>query len=449
MANRRFTLFSISFIVFNTFVLLLPGARIFPGSPVTFLEQAPYFFLLPLNAVGLFYLLRKQSEAELFTFKNILLLLIFSRLLLFLGKLMTSSITVDWDIERFFLLGSELSGGHFPLAEYPPFAVFYFAFLNILSWNRLEIFRFVFPWMNLLFEIGSLYFLIKIAKEFGNETIGKLLSVFYIINPFLSIFWLSKFDIMPVFFLLASVYFLIRNRTATVALFLYTAILAKLFPAALIPAVLFFYLFNRKRKSLLVFLTVIFGISGLTCLLIFLLNKDALSYFVSFQGNRSIQAESIFFLPLNIFGSHVALSSGAPWDEILSSAFGNKKVLVIQGFLSLFTFSLFLISRKFYLRKALFGGILTLVVFLLFNKVFSPQFFLFLFFSYLVLIGITKLNIRQLTVILTFIEIASAANFFVWPLFAFSWLGWSFVFFICNIILYFYFLRQGLKEEAQ
>ncbi len=171
---------------------------------------------------------------------------------------------------------------------YPPIAQFLFwlcAELSSSVYKDVVLLKF----FNFLAEIGSIILLVKILKHFNRPAKDVLI---YALNPLiiLELTGNAHFEAVMISFLLASIYFMTKQRVAPAAVFLALSIAVKLVPIIFLPAMLPVL----GKKEALKFYLITLGV----CVLLFLplLDMKLLSgfqnslgyYFSRFEFNASI-----------------------------------------------------------------------------------------------------------------------------------------------------------------
>ncbi len=141
----------------------------------------------------------------------------------------------------------------------------------------------------LLAEIGSIIYLQKILKHFGSDSKNVLL---YALNPLIIVELVGNlhFEAFMICFLLMAIFYLLKERNRTSALFFCLSVISKLLPLMLLPLLL------RKlgwRKSLQYYVLV--GLGVLVSFLPFLslemlahLSESVNLYFQRFEFNASL-----------------------------------------------------------------------------------------------------------------------------------------------------------------
>lgn len=172
---------------------------------------------------------------------------------------------------------------------YPPFNQLIFATSSFLAGDNISLNVFFLRFFIFLFEIGTLFLLIALLKLFD---LSKDKVFIYAFNPLVIIELTQNlhFEGMTIFFVLASIYLLIKNKIAFAAVLYALAITTKLVPLLFLPL----FLFKIPLKKLVVF----YGVIGVSVLLFFTpfmgvnlietFGSSIRLYFKTFEFNASI-----------------------------------------------------------------------------------------------------------------------------------------------------------------
>lgn len=287
-----------------------------------------------------------------------------------------------------------LSGKFGHTIEYPVGAFLFFkliAFLQSLIRplfsSILQSYYFVFSFSIVISYLISYLVCLKLLKKTGVRFQLILLSYFvlffYLMNPFLA---MSTFDVIPATLVVLSVYYIVRDRVGLSAVFLALATAIKLYPIILMPA-LFFYVFFKKTRSikfLLTFFTSLFTIVLFTTIWLPLpVQLDSYLYHV----NRGIELQSLygnFFAILHkLFFNFTAVVT----YEYQTLQIYSENFAILSKFTFPILITILFIIYIIYLKKIakeqsdilLYKYTLILVfAFVLFNKVLSAQFLLWI-----------------------------------------------------------------------
>jgi hypothetical protein len=129
------------------------------------------------------------------------------------------------------------------------------------------------------------------------------------------------------------------------------------------------------------------------------------------QSGRAITPESLWYLPLRLFGlahvrTHISFAAGAPgWADVSATLLQATAVLVL----------VVLAGRAASVRAAVALAALAPAVFLLTNRIFSPQFVLVLIVSWALAAALLVRNRREQLAVGVAAAVAATGNAFVYP----------------------------------
>jgi len=278
--------------------------------------------------------------------------------------------------------------------EYPPLALIIFLVPGLLA-KLAGGYSIFFRFFMALFDIGCLILVRAMAGNiYGDDRVKifKISFIYLLLTGISFQFLYDRYDMAVAFLIIWSIYSIIIRGHWRVSYFvLWSAVLAKLFPIILFPIFLFSQTkHNRDIKKTVIdfaittsiFIIIAFGAS--------IWIGDWWVSVLSYHGSRGIQIESLYGsviliaklmgLPAMInhdFGAFNIASSFSPF----LTAFAP--FLTAAGILSAY----YLYRRTLTLKKAatmepknlLSAVTLTLLIFVVFNKVLSPQYLIWLF----------------------------------------------------------------------
>jgi hypothetical protein len=327
---------------------------------------------------------------------------------------------------------SQLSQGNLPyihfFVEYPPLAAFAIGYPEafIPGLDR-HIFQSIYFAKVSFFLL--IYFYIFNKQNLSRKTELLLLTFFLALISSTLVY--ARYDIFPsiafgigVLFLYK--YILDKSNTHFIVgtLLVGIAFSLKLFPAffMLFFAVILFKQYGYKRS---LYYILILTFVGLTSLVFVVLGLDNFKEFLSYQGNRDLQIESIYanlVYLLNLFGliplEHAVQNGAEELIDPLSKTLANSSVFILFGGYLVFTAFTFLKLKKEqnFGNIMILGSLITVLIFIIFNNVLSPQYLLWLVFLIPLLglfKGMTKIEFNKLLIAFSLVILCT---FVIYPL---------------------------------
>lgn len=204
--------------------------------------------------------------------------------------LMTLRDTTHFDVELYQKVGSDIANGVLPyrdrVLEYPPYAIPYFLIPNAFG---AEDYAKGFKLLALLTDgvIKALLLWVGWKEAKGLRALLPL-AVYCAGIPFLSYFFLQRYDLFPSFLSLAALLLFCAKKETLAGMLLVFGMGAKLYPALFIPPLFFFALREGRWKPFVAGLAL--GAAPLAALGAFLPWWDFLAY----HNERGLQGESFF-----------------------------------------------------------------------------------------------------------------------------------------------------------
>lgn len=176
--------------------------------------------------------------------------------------------------------------------EYPSFALFFFILPRLFTANY-EVYTVLFQVEVFLFDLLGLYLIYRITRGTGQAT-WKMLAVytaaFLAIGPIMA----QQYDIFPAIMVLLSLYCFWMGRHKASWVILAAATMTKIYPVAIAPIFLLYYLRNRQYRRIC-WVILVFAVSSLVIVTPFLAAApDGLSSFINYHAERGIQLESTY-----------------------------------------------------------------------------------------------------------------------------------------------------------
>ena len=326
--------------------------------------------------------------------------------------------------------GNALLDGDYPSSEYPPGAVLLFALATLLGDGEARVSH---AFLMVPFQLLTVVAIWALRTQWS-----AWFAAVVALWPLNAFFWEFKFDSAPTALLVVGLALAWRERWAVAGMALGLGAAVKWSPALTAAALTIWLVASGRRRDawkLLGAATAVFA--AINAPFLVWSARDVLDAYVE-QGQRGITGESLFFIPLTLVG-HAQLTGGIE-DPAAVPGWANGAAITVQALAVLLAF---VVAAN--VRRDLGAGVavaaMVPVVFLLTNRVFSPQ-FLVLFVAAWALAGSLLSTSRRDQLLLSVLVVATTlANVLVYPtavprwrtfsatmfLLAFSATAWVFV----------------------
>jgi hypothetical protein len=380
------------------------------------------------------------------TLSQLLVLTGLVRLLAYAARLLAAQAASDPDTLLFYTYGRATLDLGTPLVEYPSGALLPWALLALPESS--ELFTLLFPLFNLLCELAIVWGLYTIAAQLRNPS-GWLFALFYAVSPLLLPFWQGKYDPLPAALLVTGLACLTTKRVVWVGVLLGLGGAVKWVPWLALPFVAW-YVLRRESDLKLALLQTIrlfvgFGAAVTAVSLPFaLIDLDTFLAPYRLQTNRPIIGESIWFLPAVWLDPSLIDNLPAPWSGVRNPPFGRELTVGVQ-LAMLLALGIWQLFSRPNLYRTVTLALLAPLVFLLLNRVFSPQYVLII--SVCVLSAAASLSLRRPMLLLGLLGVVQVSNLLIWPNTMPYWLIASLILFSCGLALVVWLLSAAQRYE--
>ena len=313
--------------------------------------------------------------------------------------------TADVDSETVYRLqGNALLDGDYPRSEYPTGAVLLFALEALLGGGETRVANAL-----LMLPFG----LLAVAAIWALRTRWSAwLAVVVALWPANAYYWEFKFDLVPAALLAAGLVLAWRERWALSGLALGLGTAVKWSPALAFATLAVTLLASGRRRALGVHALAFALVVVLVHLPFLVWSPGDVAAAYTRQGGRGITAESLWYLllrPLDLahVRGHLSFSAGAPdWANVGAG--------LLQVLLLLLVLAAAVRVRRDQ-RAAVALAALAPVLFLLTNRIFSPQFLVPLLTAWAIAGALLVTTEREQLLLGLTMAAAAAANAFVYP----------------------------------
>ena len=306
-----------------------------------------------------------------------------------------SSVVFRWQ-------GNMLRAGDYPRSEYPLGAVLLFWFEAVLGGGST---RFANALVMAPFHAAAVACIWLTRLPYA-----PWLAAVVGLWPLNSFYWQYKFDLAPAALLALGLLLALRGRWAWAAAALAIGTLVKWTPLLAAMALTVWLLRNGRTRTATVHAGVFAAVVVLAHVPLLLWDDDVLAAYER-QSGRAITPESIWYLPLRLFGlahvgRHISFTAGAPgWANVGATVLQAAAVLALVA----------LAARAASVRVAVALAALAPAVFLFTNRIFSPQFVLVLFISWAFAAALLVRDRREQLAVGVAAAVAATGNAFVYP----------------------------------
>ena len=343
----------------------------------------------------------------------------------------------DWDSRVIYPpQGEALLDGDYPRSEYPPGAVLLFALEVLLGGGEARVANAVVMVPFQLATVGAVWALRTQWSAWFAAVVG--------IWPLNAFFWEFRFDVVPTALLVVGLVLALRERWALAGVALGLGAAVKWTPA-LAAAALALWLVTHGAPRAAFRHALAFAGAMVAVHLPFLLWEpaDALHAYVE-QGGRGITGESLPYIPLHVLGR--ARAAERFWDPADVPAWADTAAVVAQGVLLVGAFAVVVrLART--LRVAVAFAALMPIVFLVPNRIFSPQFLVTSLAAWAVAGSLlARSRVDQLLFAATALA-ATLANVLVYPTQSLYWFRFSALLFVCAVLASAWVVVRGATDR--
>jgi Predicted integral membrane protein len=321
-------------------------------------------------------------------------LIFFSAVIIIAALIFTLSGHRGEAIRDYFFYGDALFNGVLPYEpyndmnwEYPPLAYLFLAIPRLFTSDP-EGYQVAFIAMVTIFTLIGLYIVRQFSLRY--EKNAKVAMSLYTLTVLMLIqFFFDRFDVIVAVFTLAAVYLYLEKRYTWAFLLLVVGLFIKLYPGFMLPVFLMPFLVNRDIKAVLKHAGT-FIIACVVLIIPFIIwSPDTFLTFVSYHSDRGIQLESIaasIILFLEMLGMTSVQTVNEFWSFGLS---GGLADIVAPLMMPLMVIMMGIFCIAYYIQcrntdederhaSVAWASFALIMVFVVFNKVFSAQYMLWI-----------------------------------------------------------------------
>lgn len=329
-----------------------------------------------------------------------LLLALLPTLALVVGALLTWPAVGRWqgDLAIYARYADQLMRGALPYRdfrpEYPPLALLPFVVPRVLMLGRplsADAYRWLFLIENAVFCWLTAWTVLASARQTKLATAGSTAALLTVLVAILSPLLSWRFDLFPALLTALALLALLRNQHAVGGIWLGLGVAAKLYPIVLGPLFGLQYLVLRRWRALGALIAGGALALALTVLPFWLLDRTGLLAFLTYHEQRGVQLESLAggvvclghmlgFTTVQIEFNYGAMHLASPWSKVILPWL-TPLLLLAYGTVLLVAYTRLRADLR---TQAPHGqalvqlSVAALLAFIVTNKVFSPQYVVWL-----------------------------------------------------------------------
>ncbi|BAZ53364.1 hypothetical protein NIES4103_60380 [Nostoc sp. NIES-4103] len=315
--------------------------------------------------------------------------------LIILGLLNYEKADGSHDLNIYYKSSRNLLAGILPYRdfkfEYPPFSLFAFVLPRILTLgllNNYHIYAFLFLLENVFFSTIILLLIFK-YNQLRHRPTNKISIVFYVLFVMIIARFVTwHYDIFPTLLTVLSLLAVISNRPTLAGISLGFGIAAKLYPVVLLPIFTAYYFAHKSYRAIL---NLWFGTLGaiiLSFIPFAIATGNQLFSFFTYHKERGLQIESLPAGIMTLISKWrlIDIKTKAAYGSINIVSHFDNLVLNLLPWLFIAIYALLVVNSVYCFREKYEESesvrittlvaytLLALLVFIITNKVFSPQY---------------------------------------------------------------------------
>lgn len=319
----------------------------------------------------------------------------------------------------------EIFSGTVPATEYPPLALVFIALPMVFADTPFG-YNVAFIAEMLILMVAGLYLSSKLATDLGRDAKQGML-LYTVLMILMLEFVLDRFDVIPAVMTLGALHLFLSGRRELAFLLLALGTLTKLYPALLFPVLIIFLWFNGERRDMLRGALVFIGTGAVAVAVCMATNPDLITGFMGYHGDRPLQIESVASSLVYLLsipgltdvwiqsatdpGSFLSDNLRGPLPDAVASMMMPVMVVAIIGVCVLYAWKR-RSSSDDGVRLAALAMLGCLMAFVVFNKVFSSQYLIWLIPSVLLVLLVSDERLsKRLNVSVLAMFVLTQVNF--------------------------------------
>lgn len=305
------------------------------------------------------------------------------------------------DVINFYNHAESMKAGLIPYKdfefEFPPFSLIFFLIPGLFT-SDLNTYAALFGVEVVVFTLLGLYYLLKICEKTKvNRVLVTVVLLVLVIIYFTDM--MKKFDVMPMAFTIASLYYFIQRRFGPAYALIMFAALIKIYPALILVVYIVINCLEHaeyRRRNVMqgVIAAVVVGLVAVVPLMMMSVPFSDIMSFVTFHTDRGFQVESVAgviiqalgllgLTSFSIVGAHYTWDVAGPLSDAILPYWNFVYISAIVA--TIILIAIYVVRSRdevecgWNARSLMAMAMLITLVFILTNKVFSTQYMIWIF----------------------------------------------------------------------
>jgi uncharacterized membrane protein len=271
-------------------------------------------------------------------------------------------------------------------AEYPPLAMLWILIPGLFSFSELT-YQIAFGVEVYLFLLAGLVCVYRIAGTYIEEP-KRLCDLYIVLCIVMFDFIIDRYDIFPMVMCLAALYFVRTERLSLAWVMIAVGTMTKLYPALMAPVLIIYLCMNGRKMEALKGVGICVLIGCITMLPFFIADPETMLMFLTYHMDRGMQIESVASSVLMLLGYFDIIDIGYIFNYGSDNIYGAVPDAVAGCMLYLMAASIAATyvaygSKVRHADKDMFprfnaACLAVIMLFMLVNKVLSPQYIIWM-----------------------------------------------------------------------
>lgn len=200
------------------------------------------------------------------------------------------------DTIRYFNYSLGIMQGQLPYrdftVEYPPLALVFFT-LPCLVASNLDMYQYVFAAQILFFDLLGLFLISALSRRLGFHLAGTL-AIYTLALLAIGPILINRYDLIPAIMVLVSLYAFSQNKHKLSWAILAVGMMTKIYPAIMAPIFLLYYLRHRQYRRIIIGMSTFAITTAIIITPWLVLSPDGFWHSFSYQAQRGLQLESTY-----------------------------------------------------------------------------------------------------------------------------------------------------------